>query len=224
MKLPLFVTGANKYVLGAIMYAVSYAIYYLTNHNPILPPRELSLTWIDTAVPFVPESVLVYISEYFYFAFVYILLGNSDNINKYLYSFFSLQAVSCAIFVVFPTIYPRELHPVPADTPEWLQSIWIWLRTQDAATNCLPSLHVSSVYLSAFAFLSEGKKRHFWVFFIWSTLITLSTMTTKQHYLVDLIAGVLLAVFFYSWFHRRQAYVRVYGEQSPILAMNSAND
>lgn len=209
MRLPLFVNRENKYLAGAIMYAIGYACYYFTNHHPVFTPRELPMNWIDLNTPFLPWSVLIYISEYFYFAFVYILLRDYDNINKYLYSFFLLQVVSCGIFFVFPTIYPRELFPVPTDLPQWLQATWSWLRTQDAATNCLPSLHVSSVYLSAFAFLSENRRKMFWTFFIWSTAIALSTLTTKQHYLADIVSGLAFSVVFYTWFHTKQSYSRI---------------
>jgi membrane-associated phospholipid phosphatase len=167
------------------------------------------MNWIDLNVPFLPWSVLVYMSEYFYFAFVYILLRDYDNINKYLYSFFLLQVVSCGIFVVYPTIYPRENFPVPNDLPQWLQATWMWLRTQDAATNCFPSLHVSSVYLSAFAFLAENRRKLFWTFFVWSTAIALSTLTTKQHYLADIVSGLFFSIVFYTWFHTRQSYYRI---------------
>jgi membrane-associated phospholipid phosphatase len=33
-----------------------------------------------------------------------------------------------------------------------------------------------------------------WAFFAWSVVIALSTLTTKQHYLVDVAGGLLLAV------------------------------
>ena len=224
MKLPLFVTRNNKYIAGALMYAIGYACYYLSNHNTFFVPRELPFTWIDAHAPFIPASVLIYISEYFYFAFVYILLSEYDNINKYLYSFFFLQVVSCAIFVAFPTIYPRELYPIPVETPDWLASIWTWLRKQDAATNCLPSLHVSSVYLSAFAFITDKKMKHFWVFFVWASFIALSTLTTKQHYVMDIITGLLFSLFFFNWFHLKQSYVRVYGESTPELVPGTLID
>lgn len=191
------------------MYGISYFCYYLTNHYPIYPPVELPKTWIDLNAPFWPWSVLVYTSEYFYFAFVFFQLRNHDNINKYLYSFFTLQIFSCAIFLFYPTIYPRDALPISSIEPGWLRAIWTWLHQQDAPTNCLPSLHVSSVYLSSFVFLTDGKNgRPGWFRFyaIWGTLIALSTLTTKQHYLADIVSGLGLAIFFYWWFHRRQKY------------------
>jgi len=210
MTLPLFVTKQNKYVAGALMYGLSYYLYYLINHNPIFNPQMLPLTWIDTHTPFIPWTVLIYISEYIFFAFVYILLDSYDVINKYLYSYFLLQIVGCTVFLMYPTIYPRDRFPIPAETSLWLQNTWSWLRTQDAPTNCLPSLHVASVYLSAFVFREEGRKKLFWTFFVWATLIALSTLTTKQHYVADILTGLGLSLFFYWWFHQGQRYERVW--------------
>jgi membrane-associated phospholipid phosphatase len=192
-----------KYPLGATMFALSYVIYYLTNHFPVRPPVMLPMTWIDTAAPFLPNSIFIYISEYIYFAFVYILLKNKAVIQRYLASFFTLQVVSCFIFIIYPTTYPRELFPVPSDVAPWVASVWDWLRTQDSPNNCFPSLHVSSVYLSSLVFLDEGKRKHFWIFFVWGTLIALSTLTTKQHYVADIIAGLGFGWVHYVIFHLR---------------------
>jgi membrane-associated phospholipid phosphatase len=209
MTLPLFITRGNKYVAGAIMYAVAYALYYVTNHFPMVEPTLLPFTWIDQNTPFLPWTVLIYMSEYFYFAFVYILLKREDNINQYLYSYFVAQIIACFIFAVYPVTYPRELFPVPTDIPQWLQGMWAWLRVADAPTNCLPSLHVASCFLSAFAFITDKQKKLFWTFFIWSSAIAVTTLTTKQHYVVDVITGIALASATYYWFHHRQRYTRI---------------
>ncbi len=209
MTLPLFVTRENKYFVGALMYSIAYILYYVTNHFPIVDPVLLPMNWIDQNTPFMPWSVLIYTSEYFYFAFVYIMLKNEDNINQYLYSYFAAQIVACFIFIVYPVTYPRELFPIPSDLPNWLEGIWVWLRKADAPTNCLPSLHVTSVFLSAFAFITDKQKKLFWVFFIWSIMIALTTLSTKQHYFVDIVTGIALALVCYRWFHHHQKYKRV---------------
>jgi len=209
MTLPLFVTRGNKYISGAVMYSIAYAFYYATNHHPVVSPTLLHMSWIDQHAPFWPWSVFIYTSEYFYFAFVYILLKREDNINQYLYSYFFAQVIACFIFIVYPVTYPRELFPIPTDLPLWVQSFWAWLRNADAPTNCLPSLHVASVFLSAFAFITDKQMKLFWTFFIWSILIALSTLSTKQHYFVDIIGGITLAIFCYRWFHFEQRYKRI---------------
>ena len=208
MTLPLFVTRGNKYITGALMYSTAYALYYLTNHFPVIQPTLLPMSWVDQNTPFSPWTVLIYVSEYVYFAFVYILLKEEDNINHYLYSYFFAQMVACFVFFFYPVAYPRELFPIPTDLPMWLQNVWTWLRKTDAPTNCLPSLHVASVYLSSFAFITDKQPKLFWGFFIWATLITISTLTTKQHYLVDIVTGITLAIVCYRWFHHKQKYKR----------------
>lgn len=205
-RLPLFVNEKNKIISGAIMYSISYFTYYMTNHYPYFEPIYLPMNWVDRNVPFIPHSVWIYMSEYFYFVFIYLLLKKNNHINKYLYSFLSLQLFACLIFFFFPTTYPRENFPIPEGTAPWLAAAWEWLRKQDAPTNCFPSLHVASVYISAFVFWDEGQKQKFWIFMVWSTLIAATTLTTKQHYLADVIFGISLACFFFWLFHRKINY------------------
>src|SRR5665213_1636876 len=124
MHLPLFVTRKNKYLAGAAVYAIAYVLYALTNRHPVFAPHVLPMTFIDTHVPFVPATVLIYTSEYFYFVFVYLLLRDYENLSKYLYAFFFLQVASAIIFLVYPTVYPRGPWPIPSDLPGWLHEIW----------------------------------------------------------------------------------------------------
>jgi hypothetical protein len=128
------------------------------------------------------------------------------NLNKYLYSIMAMQIFSVIIFMLWPTIYPRQDFPLPADSHSLTTFIFSCLRSIDHPTSCLPSLHISSCYLSAFVFLDEQKSK-FWFFFLWATAIGISTLTTKQHYLIDVIAGLAVAYAFYWIFHRWVSYV-----------------
>ena len=90
MTLPLFMTKKMKYPVGAVMFILAYICYRFTNHHPIFDPVYLPMTWIDNAVPLVPSSVLVYVSEYIFFTVVYLTCRDPENVNKYIYSFFKL--------------------------------------------------------------------------------------------------------------------------------------
>jgi len=208
MRLPLFLTTKWKYPAGAILFFSAFVMYHLTNHYPVFQPRELPLFPIDRAIPFVPWTVLIYVSEYFFFMAVYLVCKDMENVNKYIYSFFTTQSFSCLIFFLWPTIFPRELYPIPDGTHPFVDGVWMWLRENDAATNCFPSLHVSTVYLSAFIFRDEQKEK-FPFFLAWGTLIAFSTLPTKQHYFIDIVAGLALSMLAYWFFHRKAKYVRV---------------
>lgn len=212
--LPQFIVGErSKYFCGAVMFYLGYVMYNFSNYNHFQPPVRFEFNWIDHAVPFIPWTVLVYVSEYFYFTAVYLFLKDSLNINKYVYSFFALQTFSVLVFYFFPVEFPRELFPIPTDTHPFIEGVWFWLRKTDAPTNCFPSLHVSTVLLSAFLFKDEQKEK-FPVFITWGLLIALSTLPTKQHYFIDLVGGAFLAVLFYWFFHKKMQYRRIFSSRS----------
>jgi membrane-associated phospholipid phosphatase len=51
--------------------------------------------------------------------------------------------------------------------------------------------------------ISRDERRKFFpLFLLWGTAIAISTLTTKQHYLIDIIAGLALGVFSWVIFHR----------------------
>ncbi len=206
-SLPLFVTARNKYPVGIIMFIVAAAQYLTVNHYQIFPARELPMTAIDRAIPFLPYTFWIYSSEYLYFSLIYILSKDMNNLSKYIYSFLGLQTVSVIIFWVWPTVYPRDLFPLPEDMNPLTYHLFQVLRIIDTPANCCPSLHVSSVLLSAFIYLDEQREK-FPFFLIWGLSIAFSTLTTKQHYLVDVLAGFAFAIGSYWFFHKFVKYHR----------------
>jgi len=205
ISFPLFLNRKNKIWVGLLWSFVASVLYLTSNHNPIFEPKFLNMWWIDSATPFIPQTIWIYASEIPFFLTVYFLSKNLENTNKYLYAFFFLQLVSVAIFVIYPTTYPRDLFPLTEKLDPFTFSLFGSLRVTDAPTNCLPSLHVSSCYLSSFVFLKEQQKK-FPLFFIWASAIAISTLTTKQHYIIDVIVGFLMAVVFYWIFYRCVKY------------------
>src|SRR5262249_48360591 len=133
------------------------------------------------------------------------LCRDTLNLNKYLYSFISLQAVSVLIFMLWPTTYPRDHYPIPPGLDYWTNLAWVTLRAGDTPGNCCPSLHVSSVLLCGMLFMNEQRKK-LPFFLTWGILISLSTLTTKQHYIVDVVTGLAMAGLFHWIFYRRVAY------------------
>jgi membrane-associated phospholipid phosphatase len=204
-ELPIFVTRLNKYRVGWGLFVFAVILYLTSNHYHFIPPQFLPITELDAVIPFVPLTVWIYISEYLFFAAVYIVCKDMFNLNKYIYSFLFLQVVSVLIFWVWPTTYPRDQFPLPDSLDPITYYVFNALRTTDTPANCCPSLHVSSVYLSSFIFLDDQRSK-FPFFFLWGTAIAFSTLTTKQHYIVDVITGFLMAVMTYWIFHRWVKY------------------
>ncbi len=205
ITLPLFLTHRNKYAIGAAVFIGCSLLYLTSNHYHLREPMLLPRGWIDENTPFVPVSVWIYFSEYVFFPLIYVRCRDIVNANKFLYSFFALWAVSITIFWLWPTTFPRSLYPLPADLDPVTHWAFSALRATDTPANCAPSLHVSSVYLASFIFLDEQKEK-FPFYLGWATLIALSTLTTKQHYFVDIVTGLFMAIAMYVLFHRAVDY------------------
>lgn len=203
--IPLFLTRENKYPVGWAMYAFAAGLYLISNHFHLFEPQMLPMTWIDRALPFMPNTIWIYLSEILLFATTYILSRDHVNLNKYVCSFIALQIVSVGIFAAWPTTFPRAQFPLPEDVNSLTYYAFHALRQADSPANCSPSLHVSGVYLSSFIFLDE-QPRKFPFFFVWATAIALSTMTTKQHYFIDITTGFVMAVIVFWTFHRYASY------------------
>jgi membrane-associated phospholipid phosphatase len=201
LGLPLFLNQKNKYPAGIIMISVACALYMASNHYHFLEPHLLPMTWIDRNFPFIPQTVFIYISEYVYFLLIYLTCKDMVNTNKYLYAFIGLQLTSVIIFWVWPTTYPRDLYPLSQNLDPITLHVFASLREADTPANCCPSLHVSTVFLSAYIFLNEQREK-FPLFMTWGLLIALSTLPTKQHYVIDLVTGAGMSILAYWIFYR----------------------
>jgi membrane-associated phospholipid phosphatase len=70
------------------------------------------------------------------------------------------------------------------------------LHSADTPGNACPSVHVGMTFLAGFGFIKE-KRYLFPIFMVWALLISLSTLTVKQHYFMDVLSGVVMAILFY---------------------------
>lgn len=175
----------------------SYAFSnYLTNS---MNPHVLPLSFLDNLVPFVPHTVWIYLSEVLICIAAFYAARDRTNLARYLGSLMVASITAVTFFILFPTIFPRIDYPIPTNMDQMTLGLFNWVRKVDYPTNCLPSLHVCYSFLASFVFLQEQKAK-FLFFFIWAILISLSTMTTKQHYFLDVITGFFIAFLSYRLF------------------------
>jgi len=164
--------------------------YMLPNHISFFLPKYLKLFDFELKIPVLTWTIWIYMSDYIYIVLAFYLLKNPININRMFYSFIIFCFLSSIIFYLYPTTYPRPLFTYDNNLSGYLFS---FLHSIDTPNNCMPSLHVGMSYLLSYAFLYEQKKLFIW-FFIWATLISISTLTTKQHYFLDIIGGVVFSL------------------------------
>jgi membrane-associated phospholipid phosphatase len=189
VTLPAFRSLRGLCSAAVVTILVCAAMYFVPQHWHFGRPVELPLTALDRAVPFWPLSGLVYYAAFVFQVAVFLLLPGRELATRYLYAALVAQVVGMVCFLFWPTLYPRELYPMPAGTGAIGASLVHHVRLTDAPVNCLPSLHVSSVTLSALALRGT---RWFGAAALIALACALSTLTFKQHYVVDVIAGAAL--------------------------------
>jgi membrane-associated phospholipid phosphatase len=175
--------------------AATLLLYQWTNRFYFVEPRLLNFDAVDSLMPFWPWTVWVYFTEYIFFIVAYFGLRSTELKTRYYYAYMAILLVSVAVFVIFPVTFPRSDYPVTGNSIS--DHALIFLRTyMDSPANCLPSLHVSSCYISALSFWKESRTKA-WLCVAWSTAVAISTMTAKQHYFIDVWTAMILTAFFF---------------------------
>jgi len=215
LKLPL--TPRNRLWFAAAVALWVTLVYGLVGQWSLhLSPRTLPLSRIDRWVPFWPDSFWVYASIYLVYALSCILQRELKTFRVFLYAYSLAYVGSALFFLAYPTTFPRQLFPVTvSDTASLGAQGLSWFRTFDHPTNCLPSMHVASVTMAALPFYGQ-KRKTFVAFAVWGTAIAVSTLTTKQHYVIDVVAGSL-----YGWVCYRGAHWLFSHDPSLHTSLNS---
>ena len=193
-----------KALLAAALCTFFCVPYFLVGNFPILPVHELALSPIDRAIGFHPAVwVWIYQSEYLLVNFVPWLAEERAELMRYARGFAILSVVSFAVFVIYPIRAPKP-QVADAGGMYWL------LQLYDVPLNSFPSLHAALViYTVRFAHRIglAGRKTMGLLLWTWAVLILYGTLATKEHYFIDIVAGVLLAVAADAWVWRSQAAV-----------------
>lgn len=180
------------------MWAFFAAYFYLLQH-PSRAPFLMPLTSIDRALAFQPNALLAYASLWLYVSIPPGLLMSRRELFDFGLWVGGLCAVGLLCFYLWPTAVPALLAPV--DLVQY--PAFAVLQGVDAAGNACPSLHVATAVFAAVwidHLLRDMRAPHVLRAFsiVWLLLIVHSTLATKQHVLLDVLAGVALGLPF-AW-------------------------
>ncbi len=196
------IAAPAKVLLAAGASAMNALLYLVPNHLPLKTPALLPWTRLDAAVPFVPVTLWLYVSDYALVATAFLLVRTWGEARQFARAYFALLAVGAAIHLAWPTTFPREAFPLVGDG--FTVRVFALLRRVDLPTSCLPSMHVAGSYLAAFS-LWRHRRGVFTLYSSWATAVAVSTLTAKQHYAVDVVAGFALAAALWAVFFARPA-------------------
>lgn len=147
---------------------------------------------IDDKIPFIPLSGITYSLWYpLIFLFPVILYFRNPELYGLYLIVMALEVILSTIcYLVYPTTFKR---PVPDDSfgGKLMKLIY---KLSYKGINCAPSLHCSSCYLIIYIASLLVSDVFSIISIVVAVLIVISTMTTKQHTLIDAISAVVLFV------------------------------
>lgn len=182
----------------------------------VMHAPELAL---DRLVPLAPAWALVYGALYaFLIALPVFVVQPEALIRRTVWAYLTVWIVAYIGFLVYPTVAPRPQTVAGQGFAVWGLR---FLYDADPPYNCFPSLHVAHSFVSALACYRVHRTLGF-VAVACAGLVAVSTLFTKQHYVADLIAGILLAWAAYAVFlrgHARASVPELDRRVAPFLAL-----
>lgn len=192
-----------------------FVIGYLSRDWPAHAPA----TALDRAISVQPAWMFVYGSLYVFTALLPLcIVRQAELFRRAMQAYLTVMLVAYAGFLLYPTLAPRP-DVVPGDG----FSAW-GLRLAydiDPPHGCFPSLHVAYAFVSALTCYRVHRGVGI-AAAVWAALIGVSTLFTKQHYVVDVIAGALAAFIAYALFLRsypRDASAAIDRRRAPLRAL-----
>jgi len=172
---------------------------YFLIQNIVSHQHEL-LSDIDSALPFMPDFVWIYHSLIPVIGVtLFLLVNNRRNFFNTFWACLGATFIIHLIYVIMPSFYPRP-DLVPDGLSEQLLALTYEI---DNGSNTFPSGHVCYSWLLFLGVkYSRDAKKIFGLrslYLLWALGVTLSTLTLKVHYVVDVLGGLVLAfLMFYS--------------------------
>jgi membrane-associated phospholipid phosphatase len=182
---PVKMTGTTFIITGFFM------VYFWVLHHPLFSVTTMPDTALDRWIGFQPAALPLYLSLWFYVSLAPALLLEPREMISYALATIGMGIIGLGIFFLWPTTIARP-------DVDWSHyPAFAFLMTADAAGNACPSLHVAFAVFTAIwlgrLLRQMGAGNSVRVFnWLWCLGILYSTVATRQHVVLDVLAGTVL--------------------------------
>jgi membrane-associated phospholipid phosphatase len=182
-----------KVVLGGLISLAFWAGYFWVGRTHFFPVTEMPDSMIDRWVPFEPDAMFFYLSQFFTMPLVLWLMSSRRQLMACCLGLALLIGVSFAVYFFWPTCISRP----PSNIGQ--HPLYDLIVSHDLSGNACPSLHAGfGMFIAGSAgdvFRSWPHRR--WLIgsvWLWTGCVLISTLLVKQHVIFDLLPGGLLGL------------------------------
>mgnify|MGYP001561183422 FL=1 len=176
---------SNKLFLLTIVIATGL-LYFPLNR------RKSKYYWeskIDRKIPLIPIFIIPYIYLFFpYVALGFVFLWNTAVVTNFLESFIVANILADIIWYLFPNGVRRPEIKV---TGFWEKIVKKLYKIDKFDTNGFPSSHVYCSSITTW-YLILAFPQYWLLFLVVGISIIFSTLFVKQHYVVDVVGGLII--------------------------------
>ena len=151
-------------------------------------------TFLDDAIPFIPDMAIFYFSGFFLANMAYFLLGSTECFLRIAIGYGMQFVVSISLYTLYPCRINRCESFIPNSPPGYLLAAF---QRISKPFNSFPSMHTSFCLFSALSIWGCGLQSTGFFMIIWAVLVSLSALLTKQHHVLDVLAGATLGIGLY---------------------------
>jgi len=154
-----------------------------------LNKRKSKYYWkikIDDYIPLIPIFIVPYLGYLLYITLTVIFLWNTAYINN----FFITYIISYIISGVFWFFIPNGVKRPKISNKGIFNKLTQFVYEHDGDTNGFPSAHVLASFICSY-FLYITFPEYLTIIWVTNYLICISTIFVKQHYVLDILGGVL---------------------------------
>ena len=142
----------------------------------------------ERSIPFVALSIIPYMASGLFFCVVFFSCKNKNQLKILTWRMLFVIVTAGIFFITVPL---RFTFAKPEVSNSILKLPFSFLKAFDSPFNQSPSLHIAFalIFWSVFRDLSKWRIS----LMIWLILLGISTLTTYQHHLIDILTGAVLA-------------------------------
>ncbi len=213
-------------MLSIIVYTLFYLGFFFYLENRTADSYHIIECRLDRMIPYCSIFIMPYLLwfPYQFTLLGYFLMGGLDHKGFYRFMIYICGGMTC--FLLVSWLYPNALELRPALPPDgsvfdrMVQGLYLI----DTPTNVLPSIHVFNSVVFHITFC-RGLERGIglrWkqLSLVLVTLIVISTVLIKQHSVIDLVLGFVMAgigyLLIYQRMLRRVVLARLAKQSYPI--------
>jgi membrane-associated phospholipid phosphatase len=184
-------SSAYRWTVGLGLAVLQSAVYFGIGHTHLVRSTEILRTRLDDAIPFWPWTAWCYLP--FYAAiFIMAIAGFRRRVlfKRAALAVICVMLIGAMCHLLIGAEYPRPILRAPY--PDISTAFLAAVHRIDPPGNVFPSLHVAHTSMLSLILIKD-RPRLGLVALIMAAMLAVSTLTTKQHFVADVVAGYVLA-------------------------------